>query len=142
MVYIKLDKILKLPPNELAKKIPKRNEVKIQGSEIESLVHNEINKLYELSDKCMAIIGLIFKNLNNDSLIVGSFVEVLAKKTTEQAIFEKNKEDYEAKFADLVKISEEIRNQKKVIEEACEKLKQSGIGNEDNINEEERNYFR
>jgi hypothetical protein len=43
------------------------------------------------------------------------FIEVLEKTSTEQAIFEKNREEYEKKFKELKEISEQILNQKKTI---------------------------
>ena len=45
------------------------------------------------------------------------FIEVLEKTTTEQAIFNKNKEEYEKKFVELKELGEQILNQKKIITE-------------------------
>ena len=49
----------------------------------------------------MTVIKPIFNDLNDDSQIVGQFIEVLSNKTTEQAIYEKFKEIYDQKFLQL-----------------------------------------
>ena len=132
-----------LPMNEIINKIPKKDEIKLESTEEESEVRKQINELYDLSEKCMTIINKIFSELNDDSLIVSSFVEVLVSKTTEQAIFEKNKENYENKFTELKTLSEQVQNQKKTITNSCQKIYKN-IANEQkmNINEDAMNYFR
>jgi len=44
----------------------------------------EILNLYDLSDKANDIISPIYDQLNDDSLVLSMFVEVLEKTTTEQ----------------------------------------------------------
>ena len=88
---------LLLPREQLLNNIPKREELEDKEIPEEREIHEAIIKLYELGDKCMGIIKPIFNDLNDDSQIVGQFIEVLAKKTTEQAIYEKFKEIYEKK---------------------------------------------
>ena len=71
------------------------------------------------------------------------FIEVLEKTTTEQAIFNKNKEEYEKKFVELKEISEQILNQKKVITELSAKLLPELMkkNSNENFSEDALNYF-
>ena len=91
----------------------------------------------------MSIIKPIFSDLNDDSVIVGHFIEVLAKKTTEQAIYERFKEIYEAKFTDLKTLSEQVKQQKEVVNKVVQKNSEK-IRNkpQPTINNEAMNYFR
>ena len=134
---------LSLPREQLLNKIPRREELKEQELPEEKEVKTEILKLYQLSDKSMNIIKPIFAELNDDSTIVGHFIEVLAKKTTEQAIYERYKEIYESKFADLKTLSEQIKQQKEVVNNVVQKNSDK-IRNkpQQNINNETMNYFR
>ena len=134
---------LSLPRDQLVNNIPRREELKKQEVPEEKQVRDEILKLYELSDKCMGVIKPIFAELNDDSVIVEHFIQVLAKKTTEQAIFERFKEIYEAKFTELKTISEEIKKQEGVISDLVQKngdkIREKP---QQNINNEAMNYFR
>ena len=134
---------LSLPREQLVNNIPRREELKEKELPEEKEVRDEILKLYELSDKCMNVIKPIFADLNDDSVIVGHFIEVLAKKTTEQAIYEKFKEEYEAKFNDLKTISEEIKKQEEVVnnvvQKNSEKIREKP---QQTIHNEAMNYFR
>ena len=71
------------------------------------------------------------------------FIEVLEQTTTEQAIFNKNKEEYEKKFVELKELSEQILNQKKVITELSSKLLPELMKKKSNENfsEDASNYF-
>ena len=91
----------------------------------------------------MNVIKPIYADLNDDSVIVGHFIEVLAKKTTENAIYEKFKEEYEGKFGDLKTLSDQIKQQKEVINNVVQKNSDK-IRNkpQPNINNEAMNYFR
>ena len=75
-----------------------------------------ILSLYDLGDQCMNVINPIYKDLNDDSKIHSLFVEVLAGNTTEQAIFDKNKEDYERKFSELIVLSQKVNAQKQEVQ--------------------------
>jgi hypothetical protein len=112
---------LSLPRQQLLNNIPKREDLQDKEIPEEKEVRNEILKLYELSDKCMKVINPIFADLNDDSAIVSHFIEVLAKKTTEQAIYEKFKEEYEKKFTDLKGISDEVKKQEEVIRDVVQR---------------------
>ena len=91
----------------------------------------------------MQIINPIFSELNDDSNIVGQFVEVLAKKTTEQAIYEKFKEIYEQKFNELKPLSEEVKKQEQVVNEIVQKNSQKIRDKpKQNISNEAMEYFR
>jgi hypothetical protein len=115
---------LLLPREQLLNKIPKREELEEKEIPEEREIREAIQKLYELGDKCMGIIKPIFNELNDDSHIVGQFIEVLAKKTTEQAIYDKFKEIYEQKFVELKPISDQIRQQKDVVDQLVQKNSQ------------------
>ena len=134
---------LLLPREQLINKIPRKEDLQDKEIPEEKEVRNEILKLYELSDKCMKVINPIFADLNDDSSIVSHFIEVLAKKTTEQAIYEKFKEEYEKKFTDLKGISEEVKNQENVVSDVVQrnsaKIRDKPKPNASN---EAMNYFR
>ena len=44
-------------------------------------------------------------------------MEVINNKSTEQAIYEKNKAEFEAKFGELKAVSDEVKKQKEVVNE-------------------------
>ena len=115
---------LLLPREQLLNKIPRIEEIAEKNIPEEEEVKKSIMKLYELTDKCMSIIKSIFNELNDDSNIVGQFIDVLAKKTTENAIFEKYKEEYEKKFVELKPISDEIKKQKDIVNQTVQKNSQ------------------
>ena len=112
---------LMLPRDQLLSKIPRREELEEKEIPEEKEVRESIMKLYELGDKCMNIIRPIFNELNDDSNIVGQFIEVLAKKTTENAIFEKYKEEYMKKLDGLKVLNDEIKKQKDVVNQTLQK---------------------
>ena len=134
---------LLLPREQLLNKIPRREELQEKELPEEKEVRNEILKLYELSDKCMKVINPIFAELNDDSSIVSHFIEVLAKKTTEQAIYEKFKEDYEKKFTDLKGLTDEVKKQEEVINNVVQR-NSAKIRDKQKptINNDAMNYFR
>ena len=115
---------LLLPKDKLLNKIPRRQDLEDKEIPEEKEVRNSILKLYELTDKCMNIIRPIYNELNDDSNIVGQFIEVLAKKTTEQAIFDKYKEEYEKKFTALKPISDQVKSQKELVNQTVQKNSQ------------------
>ena len=134
---------LLLPREQLLNKIPRREELQEKEIPEETEIHEAILKLYELGDKCMQIINPIFSELNDDSNIVGQFVEVLAKKTTEQAIYEKFKEIYEQKFNELKPLSDEVKKQEQVVNEIVQKNSQKIRDKpKQNISNEAMEYFR
>ena len=108
------EKLVKDIPGKIIKEKPKNNS--------EDQLHEEVLNLIDLSDKTSDIINPIYDQLNDDTLVLSMFIEVLEKTTTEQAIFNKNKEEYEKKFKELKELSEQILNQKKVITELSAKL--------------------
>ena len=112
---------LMLPRDQLLSKIPRREELEEKEIPEEKEVRESIMKLYELGDKCMNIIRPIFNELNDDSNIVGQFIEVLAKKTTENAIFEKYKEEYMKKLDGLKILNDEIKKQKDLVNQTLQK---------------------
>ena len=112
---------LLLPREQLLNKIPKRQDLEEKELPEEKELRNCILKLYELSDQCMSIIRPIYNELNDDSIIVGQFIDVLAKKTTEQAIYEKYKEEYEKKIAALKPISDQVKSQKELVNQTLQK---------------------
>jgi hypothetical protein len=134
---------LSLPRDQLVNNIPRREALAQRELPEEREVRSEILKLYELSDKCMNIIKPIFAELNDDSAIVGYFIEVLAKKTTEQAIYERFKETYETKLNDLKKLSEEVKSQKDVVNNVVQRDSEAiRAKQQPNIHNEAMDYFR
>ena len=134
---------LLLPREQLLSRIPKREELEDKEIPEEREIHEAIIKLYELGDKCMGIIKPIFNDLNDDSQIVGQFIEVLAKKTTEQAIYEKFKEIYEKKFVELKPISDQIKQQKDAVDQLVQKNSQKIRDKpKQNISNEAMEFFR
>ena len=133
---------LMLPLLQLNRNIPKENKV-VEENPSEKQVKAEILKLYELSDKCTAIIKPIFDSINNDSNLVDEFMEVLNRKETEQSIYEKKKGIYLAKFDELQKVSDEVKKQEEVITELVNNNRDRIMPK---INELEKNrifdYFR
>ena len=115
---------LLVPKEQLINKIPRKEEIIEKNIPEEDEVKKSIMTLYELCDKCMTIIKPIFNELNDDSNIVGQFIDVLAKKTTEQAIFEKYKEEYEKKFVELKPLSDEVKKQKEIVNQVVQKNSQ------------------
>ena len=134
---------LLLPREKLVNNIPRKEEIVSKELPEEKEVRTEILKLYELGDKCMGVINPIFADLNDDSTVVSQFLEVLAKKTTEQAIFEKYKEIYEGKFADLKILSDEVKKQEDVVMNVVQK-NSAKIRDKpkQNVHNEAMNYFR
>ena len=134
---------LLLPREQLLGRIPRREELQEKEIPEEKEVREAIARLYELGDKCMELIKPIFNELNDDSLIVGQFIQVLAKKTTEQAIFDKFKEVYEAKFVELKPLSDEVKRQKDVVNEVVQRNSQKIRDKpKQNISNEAMEYFR
>ena len=115
---------LMLPRDQLLNRIPRREELKEKEIPEETEVREAIMKLYELGDKCLTVIRPIYNELNDDSKIVGEFIDVLAKKTTEQAIYDKYKEVYEAKFNELKPLSDDVKQYKETVNEIVQKNSQ------------------
>ena len=129
---------------KLTNDIPGRIIGKKPENTVESQLHEEILNLYDLSDKANDIISPIYDQLNDDSLVLSMFVEVLEKTTTEQAIFTKNKEEYEKKFNELKEISEQILSQKNVISELAAKVVPEMMKKqkEQKVGDEAMEYFK
>ena len=100
--------ILGLSRTKLEAEIPGDKKGLNKLSADEEKIKNEIVKLYDLSDKCMEIINPIYEELNEDGVIIPSFIEVLGKKTTEDSIYKKYKDDYDSKFVKLKELTEEV----------------------------------
>ena len=108
----------------------------------EEKIRAQILKLYELSDKCMGIINPIYEGLNEDENIIPIFVEILDRKTTEEAVHKKYIENYDAKIVKIKEISEEIKKQKNELSNTVQKYGQklSG-GNGYDISDEAKKYI-
>ena len=128
---------------KLINDIPGKIVTKKPENTKESQMHEEILNLIDLSDKTSDIINPIYDQLNDDAAVMSMFIEVLEKTTTEQAIFNKNREEYEKKFVELKEISEQILNQKKVITELCTKFGSELLNKkkEENFGEAAGKYF-
>lgn len=112
---------LMLPLIQLNHNIPITQKPKTELNPEEKEVREAILKLYELSNKCTEIIKPLFSKVNDDSVIIGSFMDVLNNKATEQSIYEKNKGEFEQKFAELKTISDEVKKQEEKINELIQK---------------------
>ena len=134
--------ILGLSKEKLESKIPGDKTGLNKLSEDEEKIKNEIGKLYQLSDQCMEIINPIYEYINGDENIVPIFIEILEKKTTEEAVFKKFKEEYDGKIEQIKKISEEVKKQKNEVSTMVQKYGQKISGNNSyGISDEARNYF-
>ena len=128
---------------KLTNDIPGRVIGKKPENSQESRLHDEILNLYDLSDKTNDIISPIYDQLNDDAAVLSMFIEVLEKTSTEQAIFEKNREEYEKKFKELKEISEQILNQKKIITELSAKVVPEIMKTkEQKVGDEAMEYFK
>jgi len=129
------EKLIKDIPGKIIKQKPENKN--------EDQLHEEVLNLIDLSDKTSDIISPIYEQLNDDTLVLSMFIEVLEKTTTEQAIFNKNKEEYEKKFVELKELSEQILNQKKIITELSAKLLPSLMQKKssENFDNEAMEYF-
>ena len=112
---------LMLSREKLNENIPIEEETTEEETQEEKEIKTEILKLYELQDKCTNIIRPLFVQLNDDSILITQFMEVLAKKTTELMVLERNKDKYQSKFNELKEISGEIKKQEEVINEIVKK---------------------
>ena len=91
----------------------------------------------------MEIINPIYEDLNEDGNIMPNFIDVLGKKTTEDAVYKKYKEDYEGKFVKLRELTEQVKKQKNVVNNLVQKIGPN-LGNANNygISDEAMNYFK
>ena len=137
-----IDKLM-TPMAQLNQNIPAPEVKNVELNPEEKEVKEEILKLYELSDKCTEIIKPIFEQINNDSIMIGAFMDVLTNKSTEQAIYEKNKLEYEAKFGELKKLSEEVKKQEEKITELVTKNSEKVLEKiDENLENKIMDYFR
>ena len=110
--------ILNLTKEKLNEKIPaEESEIQTEETQEEKEIRNEILKLYDLKEKCANIMRPIFNQINDDSKIIIQFMEVLAKQSTEQIIFERNKDSFQKKFNELKNITEEVKKQESAVNE-------------------------
>ena len=139
---------LMLTKEKLNENIPHEEEVPTEETEEEKEIRKEILKLYELKDKCTNIIRPLFIQLNDESKVITQFIDVLAKKTTEQIILERNKDSFQLKFNELKKSSDEIKKQEEVINEVVKKNydkimpKVNNKGNDDKVDDYYANLYQ
>ena len=128
--------------SKLTNDIPGRIVGEKPETDDEETLHEEILRLYNLGEKANNIITPMFDQLNDDSVLMSIFIEVLEKTTTEQAIFAKNKQDFDKKFKDLEKIRDKVLKQKQKINELCKKINKNDKETENpNISDEAKKYF-
>lgn len=133
--------MLGLPRAVLNSKIPGRPQLAqnkpVVFTKEEKAVKTLLAELEDLSKKVMEIIHGIFENLNKDLQYPPLFVEVLNSKTTELAIFEKEKANYQTKFEQLKKYSEEVKAKKEELAKTNEKVQMaSGPQSQESLNEQ------
>ena len=135
--------VLGLPKTKLEADIPGDKKVLNKISADEEKIKNEIITLYNLNDQCMEIINPIYEELNEDGIIIPTFIEVLGKKTTEEAVYKKYKEEYEKKFVKLKELTDQVKKQKNVINNLVQKIGPNlEGGNKYGLSQETMNYFK
>ena len=112
---------LMMPLIQLNQNIPFDKKPKVDLTPEENEVRTAILKLYELSDKCTTIIKPLFSKANEDSAIIDLFMDVLNNKATEQAVYAKNKAEFEQKFGELKLLSAEVKKQEEKVSELVQK---------------------
>ena len=136
--------VLSLSKTKLEADIPGDKKGLEKLSSDEEDIKNEISKLYNLSDKIMEIINPIYEDLYDDGIMMSAFIEVLGKKTTEEALYKKYKDEYDSKLSNLKELSEQVKAQKDVVNNLVQKIgpKLQGEGNNYGISQDAMNYFK
>lgn len=132
--------LISMDKEKLIGKIPiKSDKTNIAESEEAREIKKYLEELELKKISLIEVVSCIFNTLNENN-IVTNFVKVLQKKTTESAIFNEKKMEYDEKFKALETLSDEIKQIKNIITEKVEifnKLKEnvSKLGQEnENVN--------
>ena len=109
---LKFFELIALPRDILNQKIPKKVDPSaIKNCKEATALRKDLDDFEIQQAKCMEVINKVFALLNEDN-VAPQFIQVLQKKTTENAIFDTNKEKFNALFAELGGYSNEIKNLK------------------------------
>lgn len=109
---LKFFELIALPRDILNQKIPKKvDSSAIKNCKEATALRKDLDDFEIQQAKCMEVINKVFALLNEDN-VAPQFIQVLQKKTTENAIFDINKEKFNALFAELGGYSNEIKNLK------------------------------
>ena len=120
--------LISMDKEKLIGKIPiKSDKTNIGESEEAKEIKKYLEELEIKKISLIEVVSSIFNTLNENN-IVTDFVKVLQKKTTENAIFNEKKLEYDEKFKQLETLSDEIKQIKNNITEKVEifnKLKEN-----------------
>ena len=103
--------LISLPRDKINQRIPNRNNNNNQMKQCKEVMDlkKEIDILQSEKNKAMNIINSMFQTLNYEN-IAEQFIQVIQHKTTEKAIFDKNKEYFTNMVMQLSEISDNIKN--------------------------------
>ncbi|MCQ2818522.1 MAG: hypothetical protein MJ252_14735, partial [archaeon] len=103
--------LLTLPRQKLNEKIPKKGDNEVKNCKEATELRSQLDELDKLQGKCMEKIQSIFTMLNEDN-VTSQFIQVVNKKTTENAVFEGNKAKFMSIFSELQTLSNEVNAKK------------------------------
>ena len=103
-------------------------------SKEEETVKNCLNNLVHTRSLIQNQINKIFNEFNTDSKYPPLFVNVLGAKTTENAIFENQKQLFLPMFQVISELSEKVRQDKQIINETLPKVGGNDITTSDSVN--------
>ena len=111
---------LMMSKEQLDNKIPHKVDQNVIKNCPEAVdLRKELDNLENLKNRAMEIINQLFNSLNDDN-VAPQFIQVLSKKTTENAVFDQNKAKYMTSFNELQNISSQINALKPVIQQKNE----------------------
>ena len=111
---------LMMSKGQLDNKIPHKVDQNVIKNCPEAVdLRKELDNLENLKNRAMEIINQLFNSLNDDN-VAPQFIQVLSKKTTENAVFDQNKAKYMTSFNELQNISSQINALKPVIQQKNE----------------------
>ena len=111
---------LMMSKEQLDNKIPHKVDQNVIKNCPEAIdLRKELDNLENLKNRAMEIINQLFNSLNDDN-VAPQFIQVLSKKTTENAVFDQNKAKYMTSFNELQNISSQINALKPIIQQKNE----------------------
>ena len=126
--------MLDLSREQLNDKLNQNNSKPKPLSKEEEIVKNSLNNLTKTRSSIQNQINNIFNEFNNDSKYPPMFVEVLNAKTTENAIFENQKQQFIPMFQVISDLSEKVRKEKQIINDTLPKVNANNPSNNNNNN--------
>ena len=126
--------LLDLSREQLNDKLNQNNSKPKPLSKEEEIVKNCLNNLTKTRSSIQNQINNIFNEFNNDSKYPPMFVEVLNAKTTENAIFENQKQQFIPMFQVISELSEKVRKEKQIINDTLPKVNANNPSSDNNNN--------